>query len=126
VAIPFRSPPPPGLPPPDSRSQAYDRGGSQGAQNQSTSTRGYPLAPPTEAFSTLSVDPSTLGTYERVPQSEVSHPRGIEAVERRLNQLKPSPFAIRPGHGVQGKALTVKTNYFQVRPWNGETPKIIQ
>jgi eukaryotic translation initiation factor 2C len=52
--------------------------------------------------------------------------RGIEAVERRLTQLKPSPFAVRPGHGVAGKALTVKTNYFQVRPWNGETPKIIQ
>jgi eukaryotic translation initiation factor 2C len=61
-----------------------------------------------------------------VQRSEVSHLRGIEAVERRLTQLKPSPFAVRPGHGVAGKALTVKTNYFQVRPWNGETPKIIQ
>lgn len=61
-----------------------------------------------------------------IPQSEVSHLKGYEAVERRLTQLKPSPFAVRPGHGVSGKALTVKTNYFQVRPWNGETPKIIQ
>jgi hypothetical protein len=61
-----------------------------------------------------------------VQRSEASHLRGIEAVERRLTQLKPSPFAVRPGHGVAGKALTVKTNYFQVRPWNGETPKIIQ
>jgi hypothetical protein len=61
-----------------------------------------------------------------VPYTEVSHLRGIAAVERRLTQLEPSPFAVRPGHGVVGKALTVKTNYFQVRPWNGETPKIIQ
>ena len=108
VPIPFRGGPhPPQSPPP------------------SISARSFP--PPTEAFSTLSVsasvNPSIAGGVQR---SEVSHLRGIEAVERRLTQLKPSPFAVRPGHGVAGKALTVKTNYFQVRPWNGETPKIIQ
>jgi hypothetical protein len=116
VPIPFRGGP---LPPPG-RLQSP----SAGAQSppQSTSPRGFP-PPPTEAFSALSVNPSVAGGVQR---SEVSHLRGIEAVERRLTQLKPSPFAVRPGHGVAGKALTVKTNYFQVRPWNGETPKIIQ
>jgi eukaryotic translation initiation factor 2C len=108
VPIPFRGGPPP--PPPQLQSPP-----------QSTSAR-VP-SPPTEAFSALSVNPSVAGGVQR---SEVSHLRGIEAVERRLTQLKPSPFAVRPGHGVAGKALTVKTNYFQVRPWNGETPKIIQ
>ena len=116
VPIPFRG----GPPPPPGRLQSPSAGARSPVQ--STSPRGFP-PPPTEAFSALSVNPSIAGGVQR---SEVSHLRGIEAVERRLTQIKPSPFAVRPGYGVAGKALTVKTNYFQVRPWNGETPKIIQ
>jgi len=119
VPIPFRGGP---LPPPD---RLQSPPGRFQSPPQSASARVPP--PLTEALSALSVsvsvNPSIAGGIQR---SEVSHLRGIEAVERRLTQLKPSPFAVRPGHGVAGKALTVKTNYFQVRPWNGETPKIIQ
>jgi len=119
-----------------SQSQGQDRGSyapgqSQGhpqdrAQVGPTSTRGYPLGTPTEPFSALSIASRSIAGGEGVEQSVTSHPRGIEAVERRLRLLKPSPFAVRPGHGSAGKALTVKTNYFQVRPWNNEPPKIIQ
>jgi hypothetical protein len=96
-------------------------------QRRSTSTRGFPLSSPPQSFSTLSIaddhppPPSTIGGG-----SMVSHARGIESVERRLHQLKPSPFARRPGHGTAGKEIAVKTNYFAVRPWDGEEPKIIQ
>jgi hypothetical protein len=58
--------------------------------------------------------------------SVISHARGIQSVERRLHELKPSPFAKRPGHGTAGKEIAVKTNYFAVRPWDGEDPKIVQ
>lgn len=59
-------------------------------------------------------------------QSIVSHARGLEQIERRLGQLTLETFATRPGYGKAGKPLEVLANFFQVRPWNNERPKIIQ
>lgn len=84
------------------------------------------LLPSLREHNLSSIAPSVISSRAFDTQSTISHARGYQQIEKRMEQLKLETFATRPGYGTVGKPLEVMTNYFQVRPWNNERPKVIQ